>query len=88
MKFEIGVVKDFDGFTGQIVSNSGNYMFLDVDIVDNYAIAINDYVSFRAEENNNIKRAYFIKFMTKNVEDIKNNKLNLEKFLKSDGGNL
>lgn len=88
MKFEIGKVKDYDGFTGCISAPSGNFEFFKNDINDSNDININDYVLFRGEVINNIHRAYFVRFFAKDVTDVINNKARLERLLKKEGGNV
>ncbi len=59
MSFKIGKVKEYNGISGTIVTPEDSYLFLDSDI-DN-SVNIGDLVKFRAENINEIKRAFFVK---------------------------
>ena len=61
MNFEIGKVVTFDGYCGSIVSESGEYLFLNTDIDSNSRIEVGTLVAFRGEEVQGKKKAYFVK---------------------------
>lgn len=86
MKFEIGKVREYDGFTGTIVAPSGSYNFLSDDVTGEEPIAVADYVLFRGEVVNDIHRAHFVKFFSKDVTNINDNKNRLERLLTKDNG--
>ena len=82
MKFEIGKVIDFNGYTGKILSKNGTYMFLDNDIINNSSFELGDYVIFRGEQSGDIKRAYFVQFFSKKINNLMAIKSSLARLLK------
>lgn len=86
MKFEIGKVREYDGFSGIIVAPSGNYNFFAEDVSAENPVEVNDYVLFRGEVVNEIHRAHFVKFFSKDVTNIHDNKNRLERLLTKDNG--
>ncbi len=74
MSFNIGKVKEYNGISGTIVTPEDSYMFLDSDI-DN-SVNVGDLVKFRAEEINEIKRAFFVKPYSENTLDKNSNSNN------------
>ncbi len=54
-----GLVKSFDGFSGIISSDAGEYIFLREDVLDE--IKEGDLVLFKGENIHDIKKAFFIK---------------------------
>ncbi len=72
MSFSIGKVKEYNGISGTIVTPEDSYLFLDSDI-DN-SVNVGDLVKFRAEEINEIKRAFFVKPYSENTLDRNSNK--------------
>ena len=54
-----GKVINYDGFVGEIESENENYIFLNDDLL--CSIQIGDLVTFKGEEKQDLKRAYFIK---------------------------
>ena len=64
-----GKVTEFDGFVGDIESNGEKYMFLIDDIETD--IELNDYVSFRGEEVQGVKKAFFVKNVNKSMKYVK-----------------
>lgn len=87
MKFEVGKVIAYDDHVGEVVSSTGTYKFLDSDIVSKKNIKIDDYVLFRGEVVNQVNRAYFVRFFSKDIVDIQNNSDILERLLKKSGDN-
>lgn len=61
MEYEIGKITFFDGHYGKIVSENGEYLFLDSDINTQTPLHIGYLVAFRGEEKHEQKRAYFVK---------------------------
>lgn len=61
MKYEIGKITFFDEHCGKIVSESGEYLFLESDISTQKKLQVGDLVIFRGEEKYDQKRAYFVK---------------------------
>lgn len=80
MKFQIGIVKEYNGYYGTIITSSETYKFLNKDIGENEIIEVNDYVIFRGERINDDYRAYFVKFFSKNAKDF-SDKTMFEKFV-------
>jgi len=70
MKIQIGIVKDFNNHYGKIITSDSIYTFLHTDIEPNEKIENNDYVIFRGENINGVYKAFFIKFLAKNIEKI------------------
>ena len=58
MAVEKGLVTYFDGEYGEIKKSNEKYIFLKQDIMS--TIDLGDYVSFKGEEVQGVKRAYFI----------------------------
>lgn len=83
--FDIGKIRSYDNFVGEIVSQKGTYMFTNKDLSTEEEININDTVIFRGENVQNIKKAFFIRKidLTKNlnseieqkIKKLKNNNL-------------
>lgn len=65
--YTIGKVRTFDNYFGEIIAQDGVYMFISEDISPTEVIEVNDMVLFRAEEINNVKKAFFIKKLNKNL---------------------
>lgn len=63
---QIGKVRTFDEFVGEIVSSNGVYLFTKEGILEGEKINPNDMVVFRGEEVTNTKKAFFIKKITPN----------------------
>jgi len=81
MNFNIGKIISYNDKQGLILTDNGEkYLFLESDL--NQQININDLVFFRPESINNIKRAFFINKINDYL-NIKNNKKNIKKYLKS-----
>lgn len=60
---KVGIISEYDGFTGKILTLEKEYIFLDSDIVNKGEnIQIGDCVKFRAEE-----RAYFVEKLGKKL---------------------
>ncbi len=67
MEYEIGKVTFFDNHCGKVVSESGEYLFLDSDIQTQKILQVGDLVSFRGELKHEQKRAYFVKEADENL---------------------
>lgn len=65
MAVEKGIVTYYDGEYGEIKEGEDKFIFLKKDILSE--LSVGAYVSFRAEEVQGIKKAYFVK----NLENIK-----------------
>lgn len=61
MEYEIGKVITYDGYCGEIVSESGKYLFLDKDVDSECNVSVGRLVVFRGEIVQEKKRAYFIR---------------------------
>lgn len=61
MEYEIGKVTFFDNHYGKIVSEEGEYLFLDSDIDTQTPLHVGDLVAFRGELKHDKRRAYFVK---------------------------
>lgn len=75
MEFEIGKVISFDGYCGKVVSENGEYLFLNGDIEQNISIEVGSLIAFRGEKIQGQGRAFFIK----NAEDVLKSEKNKEK---------
>ncbi len=62
MDYEIGKITSFDGHCGKIVSENGEYLFLDVDIQSEKELQVGDLVKFRGENIYGQQKAYFVKY--------------------------
>lgn len=69
MRFQIGKIIKYDGQYGEIISHNNNYKFLKKDIETSLDLKTNDYVLFRGEFVNGIYRAFFVKFVSKTIEN-------------------
>lgn len=58
---KIGKIKDFDGYTGTIVSLSGQYYFTRNDIITNTKLENNDMVMFNGKTEDKFPQAYYVK---------------------------
>lgn len=65
--YNIGKVRTFDNYFGEIIAQDGIYMFISEDISPSEVIEVNDIVLFRGEEINNVKKAFFIKKINKDL---------------------
>lgn len=61
MEYEIGKITFFDGHYGKIVSEVGEYLFLDSDINTQTPLHVGYLVAFRGEEKHGQRRAFFVK---------------------------
>lgn len=61
MNFEVGKIVIFDGYYGKLVSENGEYFFLNTDIDSEMNVEVGSLVAFRGEEVNGQLRAFFIK---------------------------
>ena len=59
INFKIGVVKDFDGYSGKIVTPDKIYYFFRSDIIE--SIEKDDIVNFQGKTENTFPQAYFVK---------------------------
>lgn len=82
MKLEIGKIIEFNDFFGKITSKSGTYVFFKDDIINNSKIELNDYVIFRPDRVNEINRAFFVQYFSKNINNLMDIKSNLTRLLK------
>lgn len=63
METKIGIVEDYDGYRGKIVTENKTYMFLETDLLED--VFYSDFVEFKSEEEKSIKRAYLVKRIDK-----------------------
>ena len=62
MKNQIGIVKEFNGFTGRIVTDEGiEYILTDNNILKNEKIQVTDEVQFVSENIRGVNLARFVK---------------------------
>lgn len=59
-KYNIGKIKSYDNFVGEIVAKDGTYIFTSYEVLEE-PINPNDMVIFRGEQIQNINKAFFIK---------------------------
>lgn len=62
MAYNVGKVRKYKNYVGEIISKDGVYIFTSEDTTDN--IKDGDMVIFRAEEIHNIKIAHFVQKVT------------------------
>lgn len=67
MEYEIGKITFFDEHYGKIVSETGEYLFLDSDINTQKKLQVGNLVAFRGELTHDQKRAYFVKEVDENL---------------------
>lgn len=60
-RLKIGKIKEFNGYSGEIVSLEGVYYFTRRDIVDGMTLQNNDVVIFNGKTEEKFPQAYFIK---------------------------
>ena len=61
MKLQEGIVEEYDGYTGRIVSEGKKYVLTDNNIVSGNDIKVNDKVSFVSENVMGVDMARFVK---------------------------
>ena len=70
-QYNIGKVRNYDKYTGEIISQDGVYIFLNENISDCKNLNINDIVMFRGEEIQGTKKAFFVQKLDpeKNIDN-------------------
>lgn len=64
----IGKIRTFDNYVGEIVSQDGIYLFTKENTIPEENLKENDTVIFRGEKINNTNVAYFIKRLDPNLD--------------------
>ena len=64
--FKYGIIKDYDGLSGKIITIDNIYYFICDDILNNEIIKNDDFVRFNSKCDNSFPQAYFI---TKNIKE-------------------
>lgn len=67
----IGKIRNYDNFIGEIVTNDGVYLFANESISDKESLNVEDTVMFRGEEIQGVKKAFFVKKLSldKNIDE-------------------
>lgn len=65
--YNIGKIRTFDNYTGEIVAQDGVYIFTSESIEPSEVLFVEDTVLFRGEEINDIKKAFFVKKINPNL---------------------
>lgn len=67
----IGKIRNYDNFVGEIVTNDGVYLFANENISDKESLKVEDTVMFRGEEIQGVKKAFFVKKLSldKNIDE-------------------
>ncbi len=61
MKEEVGIVTDYNGYSGRISSNDVEYLLLDTNVLDNEVIEKDDKVRFVPERKEDVYIARFVR---------------------------
>lgn len=61
MSYKIGKVKNYNGYTGEIVTEKQNYYFIKNDIVNNEKLSDNDFVKFKSKTEDAFPQGYYVK---------------------------
>lgn len=59
-QYNIGKIRTYDNYTGEIISQDGVFIFLNENISGTKELTINDVVMFRGEEIQGTKKAFFV----------------------------
>lgn len=65
--YNIGKIRTYDNYTGEIVAPDGVYLFTSESLNPTETLSVEDTVLFRGEEINEIKRAFFVKKINPNL---------------------
>ena len=61
MKEEVGIVTDYNGYSGKINANDVEYLLLDTNVIDGEVIKKDDVVRFIPEKKEEVLIARFVK---------------------------
>ena len=61
MLYKIGKVKNYNGYTGEIITDKKNYYFTKNDIENNEIIKDNDLVKFKSKTEDTFPQGYYVK---------------------------
>lgn len=69
--YNIGKIRSYDNYVGEIIAKDGTYMFINDNLSDEEKLNLNDVVMFRGEEVQGTKKAFFVKKLdsSKNLEE-------------------